>query len=291
MRKVVIALALVGLMAAPASAGLANLNQIPGTFSAPAAMPDGSEVIGIESLQPGEGIPYTLGAEAYDNWPSILGGAGSGGVFGISLGTFAFFRWGFQPSQWGDDIHGIIGNQLTHVHYGFLDIAGGTQPHTSMHSIKIYDMSPPSTTHGTVTATVFKGALLASVPVTYTLANTGNAFFTATITFPTINLPNSSVWIKFGNDQAQTFWLTGGFPTIAPNSSHDGLTRTIKDYPTTAGYYTYNTWFPLSYLTTTNGTPLAANISVALGIPEPMTIGLLAIGGLACLRRRRARAA
>ncbi len=162
MRKAVIAFALVGLMAAPASAGLANLTNIPGTFSAPTLMADGSEVIAIESMEPGEGIPYTLGSESYDNWPSVLGGAGLGGTFGFTQGTFAFFRWGFQPSQWGDDLHGINGG-VTHVHYGFLDIAGGTAPHVTQHTIKIYDMVPPSTTHGTTSVVIDKGVLLLSL--------------------------------------------------------------------------------------------------------------------------------
>ncbi|MCZ6683874.1 MAG: hypothetical protein O7B26_11900, partial [Planctomycetota bacterium] len=214
MKKVVIAIAWVGLTAAPAFAGLARLTHIPGTFSAPSEFDAGSgltfAVIGIESLEPNESIPYSLGSEPYDNWPSIFGGAGYAGHVGFSLGTWAFFRWGFQPSQWGDDIHGISGDRLNHVHYGFLDVAGDTQPHTSTHTIKIYDMDPPSTTHGTATATINMGPLLASIPITYTLANTDNAFFTATITFPTITLPNDSVWFKFGDNNAITFWLTGG---------------------------------------------------------------------------------
>ncbi|MCZ6683432.1 MAG: hypothetical protein O7B26_09615 [Planctomycetota bacterium] len=93
-------------------------------------------MIGIESLEPPEDIPYTLGSEVYDNWPTIFGGAGWGGHLGFFLGTWGFYRWGDQPSQWGDDTHGITGDQLNHVHYGFLDVAGGTQPHTSMHTIQ-----------------------------------------------------------------------------------------------------------------------------------------------------------
>ncbi|MCZ6683431.1 MAG: hypothetical protein O7B26_09610 [Planctomycetota bacterium] len=66
-------------------------------------------------------------------------------------------------------------------------------------------MNPPSTTHGTISMVIDKGPLLASIPITYTLANTANGFFTATITFPTITLLNDSVWIKFGDNNAITF--------------------------------------------------------------------------------------
>ncbi len=79
MRKVLIAFAWVGLTAAPAFAGIAKLTNIPGTFSAPSELDAGNgltfAVIGIESLEPPEGIPYKLGSEPYDNWPSIFGGA------------------------------------------------------------------------------------------------------------------------------------------------------------------------------------------------------------------------
>ncbi|MCH7813194.1 MAG: hypothetical protein IID40_04145, partial [Planctomycetes bacterium] len=249
MKKICLAVLAVGLIATTASADVtgSNVTRVDGTFGAPTtnidAGPLSVDVITIESLDGGRNIPYALGTEGYDNWPSVFGGAGAASicVFGgtcTSLGgaaTFLYVRWG-GPSgafaQWGDDVHGYIGPSMNHIHYGFFD-TGGTAPHIATHTIKIYDMFPPSAPHGPVTSLITKGVLYTSLVVTYSLPSS-NAF-NATVSFPTVALLSDSMWVKFQDVSGTTFWLSGGVPTIAPNYSHPGLTYTIK-YPYGAPY-------------------------------------------------------
>jgi hypothetical protein len=280
MKQLSLAVLAVGLIATTASADVtsSSITAHPGTFGTP-NVNGGVESIAIESLEGGRSTPYTLGSEGYDNWPSFLGGAGAHSLPGGTPGTFAFYRWNNPTAQWGDDVHGYVGGSMDHLHYGFLDVPTVPGTHIASHTIKIFDMVPPSAGHSPPTFT--NGVQYTSLVVTYTLTNSVNAFYTATISFPQVALISDSMWVDFSDPANNTFWLTGGRPTIAPNYSHPGIVYAPPGF----NYFVY---YP--YLTTGYGAPLNANIGMALGIPEPVTISFLALSGLLVLRRRRVRA-
>ncbi|MCP4250822.1 MAG: hypothetical protein GY778_27605, partial [bacterium] len=221
MKKMGLAVLALGLIATAASAEVTsvNLHQIPGTYGTPSVdTVNGVSSVAIESLDDGR-IPYQLGTEGYDNWPSVLGGAGSPSVCvgtSCTVGTWAYFRWTNTDLQWGDDIHGYIGSSMDHLHYQFLAL-GATAPRTVQHTIQIYDMFPPSASHGTAIGVVTMGMMYTSMHVTYTYTNTLNAAFAATVAFTPVVLNSDSMWVSFRETGSNTYWLTGGRPTIAPN--------------------------------------------------------------------------
>ncbi len=235
---------------------------------------------------PAGGPPGNL----YDNVPALFGGTsdpGLWGPFGTVTGTYLFVDWTNPAAQWGDDLHAISagGNGpavVTSLWYGYSLPAG----QTSTHYIKIYDMVPPSTTHGTATATIIKGDLLTVL----TVAAIGGQNF-VTVGVPNLQLPNSAVWITFEEvapGAPATFWLTGGLPT-GIGSSHAGVTYTVKNYPVVSNY-----WVPFPYFTFSDmmggNLYVGSNIAVGLNgfhVPGPAAISLLGLGGLVALRRRR----
>lgn len=244
---------------------------------------------------PAGGPPRNL----YDNIPTFFGGTSDPGLygpFGDMTGTYLFVDWTTPTAQWGDDLHGISAGGagpavVTSLWYGYSLPAG----QTTTHYIKIYDMVPPSTTHGTVTSAIQKGDLLTVL----TVAAVGGQNF-VTVGVPNLQLPHSAVWIKFeeigGTGFPNTFWLTGGTPGIG--QSNPGVTFTLKDYyPTTGGgTFTYNTWVPFPYFTFSDmmggNLYVGSNIAVGLNgyhVPGPAAISLLGLGGLVALRRRRTR--
>ena len=301
MKKLSLAVLAVGLMASTASADVTSytLNQVNHTLGTPRTGPNGTAFIPIEALDGGRGDGGRSGTHGYDAYPSVLGGLGQPTICvpyngtSCTFGTWAYFDWrntlGTGVAQWGDDIHGYQGTQMNHVQYGFLDVGTFTGTHTLRHTIKIYDMFPASGSHGTVTAIITKGVLYTSLQVTYTLTNTGNAAYSVELFFPTVNLLSDSMWVKFNDvPNHSTYWLTGGRPGVPGNFSHNGLVYSDKT-PSTIYPYGLNLWVPIYYLYTPGGL-VGANIALALGIPEPATISVLALSGLFVLRRRRVRA-
>jgi hypothetical protein len=82
-----------------------------------------------------------------------------------------------------------------------------------------------------------------------------------------------------GPGTLSTFWFTGGFPLIG--ASADNMAYWVP------GSYTYAVQGPFVF--GGGAGPIAhANITQSIIMPEPMTIGLVAAGGLLALRRRRA---
>jgi hypothetical protein len=79
-----------------------------------------------------------------------------------------------------------------------------------------------------------------------------------------------------GGGTLSTFWFTGGFPLIG--ASLDNMAYWVP------GSYTYAVQGPFLFATVA----AHGNITQSIIMPEPMTIGLVAAGGLLALRRRRA---
>ena len=264
-----------------------NVTSMGGSVGAPF---DNGQVHGFSYNFPegggaGGGPPFNL----YDNIPTFLGGTSKNGHFGpfdTFVGTYLFLDWKDDSAQWGDDLHQISAGGagpavVTGLWYSYRNTVA-----TSTHTIKIYDMVPPSVVPS-ITVSFSKGMLLTSIVLTNLPAGD---FFSVSVTGLSVHLPQSSVWIKFGETgpgAPGTYWLTGGLPGIG--SSHDGVTQTRK-YP---GGYAYNLWLPYDYFTMTYGiTPYYAESNITVGlngyhIPAPATIGVLGLGGLLALRRWR----
>ncbi len=293
----------VGLTAGSAFAGSSyNITPMGGSFNESQYFSQGNLQGHGYNFNPNGGPAGGPPGNLYNNVPTFFGGLSDPGLFGPfgdMTGTYLFVDWNDNGApvdfQWGDDLHGISAGGagpavVTSLWYGYSLPAGAA----STHFIKIYDMLPPSTTHGTITATVFKGDLLTVL----TVAAVGGQNF-VTVAVPNLQLPGSAVWIKFEENSGvpgvqNTFWLTGGIPGIG--SSHNGVTLSAKDYPTQGTFITYNTWLPFPYFTFSDmqggNLYVASNIAVGLNgfhVPGPAVISLLGLGGLVALRRRRSR--
>jgi len=301
MKNLLIGTLVAGVIASPALAGSSanwrSLNITPTDYM------DNGRVSGY-GYTGGGGGPAGALANLYQNIPAAFGGLGTAGgmtPMGLSLMYF-FVRWtptaGGQRPQWGDDLHGISAMGagpavVTAIQYGYFTNNPGTL--TVPHIIKLYDMINPSQPHnpgpnGTGGATV-KGPLLRQITFNAPPATMG-AF--VTIPIAPLQLPAGSIWIKF--DQAvntqNTFWLSGGLPYNG-SSSHNGLTYSQKTPP--APGQPFNSWayFPGGYINLGGTNRMVPNIAMGLKgfhVPAPAVISLLALGGLASLRRRRASA-
>ncbi len=239
-----------------------------------------------KSLPPGSGPPFNL----YDNIPTFFGGTSDDGVCGpftVPCSTYAFLDWDEPSAHFGDDLHQVAFGSpgpavVTALWYGYLNTFA-----TSTHVVRIYDMVPPSIVP-TTTTLVDKGELLASIVLP--AQPFGSTGFAVTVTGLSVVLPHSAVWIKFsesGTGTPGTSWLTGGIPGIG--YSHPGLNRTIKN---PVGIF--NTWMQIPYFSIYNPNPggsnyVISNIAVGLNgyVPGPGAIGVLGLGGLLVLRRRR----
>jgi hypothetical protein len=105
-----------------------------------------------------------------------------------------------------------------------------------------------------------------------------------------LNVPVSTPSLYIGYEDAfgvgpgtlSTFWVTGGFPLIG--ASADSV---VFWYPATVAY---NSAVAGPLVLGGGAGPIAhANLVQSIVMPDPATIGLLAAGGLAVLRRRPAR--
>jgi MYXO-CTERM domain-containing protein len=154
------------------------------------------------------------------------------------------------------------------------------------HVIKLYDNVTPGT-FGGVTVPITKGAFIASIVVPGMPGGTiGGGFFgvSVMVTGLSIPLPSSNAWIKFSAPGGapgfafNTFWRSGGIPVIG--WSANGVNYTYKYTYPLANYYVPGPFFYDQY----------GNIAMGLNVPAPAVMGLLGLGGLVTLRRRRARA-
>ena len=139
------------------------------------------------------------------------------------------------------------------------------------------------------------GSLLASIVLPSMPFGSGGQFVTWE-TAAGIALPES-FWISFdetGPGAPDTFWLSGTseglFGDIAPGYSAQGLLFLDPSAPP----YPYGYWgrgtYGGRYLFFPPGDAINANMAVGLSgyfVPQPAAIGVLALGGLVALRRRR----
>ena len=219
----------------------------------------------------------------YDNIPTLFGGTATPGFhtsFSSNAGTFVFVDWAGevaagQDFQWGDVAGGMApGSVITNIWYAYSNVAAST------HVIKIYDaLGLPA---AGVFSTIQKGALLTSIVVQ---AAGGTGFFTvvANLAAP-VTIAGTAVWVKFEelNDPTfGSFFLNGGTPGLGTTVNGPAYGNKL------AGANAFYGNFP-SY-DFGNG-PVYLNTSIGFNvIPAPAVIGLLGLGGLATLRRRRIR--
>lgn len=275
----------IGLMAMPAMAGSTH-TAMQGTLGNPF---NNGQLHGMGwNAQAGGGAGPQIG-NLYDNVATINGGGATLGFFGPFAdipGTQAFLDWVGTPAQFTDDLHGISAGGdgpavITGIRYGYSNAVA-----TTTHTIKIYDMVPPSVVPS-VTTLITKGALIASV----VLPGNPTGQFLVTVTGLNIQLPQSAIWLKLaesGPGFPGTFWLTGGVANSGIGTSHPGVAYSYK-YPDPPGG-TYNLWLPFPYFGTSGGGYVGSNLQVALNgfhVPAPAVMSLLGLGGLATLRRRR----
>ncbi len=286
MKRFLSGILVLGLLVMPTMAGV-TVTPMQGTMGNPF---NNGSVSGFGWNAAAGGGAGPLIGNLYDNILTINGGAATAGFFGpfgTIPGTQAFVDWVNPTAQWGDDLHGLAGPAqggptavITSLRYGYYnDLA------TTTHIIKIYDMIPPSNSHGPGTPITGQfGALLGSIVVP------GQPFGTVgqIVTVTGFNIAaGTAVWIKFveqGLGFPGTFWLDGGIAN-GVGTSHDGILYSLKGPRPYQYFVSYFPHFP--------GTGyVSPNIQVALSgfvVPAPAAISLLGLGGLVTLRRRRSR--
>ncbi len=240
-------------------ASLASVLVVAGASADVTQSPFSPDIEGLFGPQGASG-PWTV---LYDN------------TFGPSVG---FFDWVNPTAGWADDVHfapNPAGYIITGLVYAYYKTAGGLP--TVTHTIEIYDMVPPTGTHGFTSSAGFfpvidKGPLAGSIVLTG-LTAVGPAIVSITGLSITVS---SGAWVNFVEAVpigGRTFWLTGGIPVVG--SSHD----TIGYFAPGIGNYHYNHAFG-GY----------SNIMFAISgvkVPGPSVIALLGLSGLVTLSRRR----
>ena len=300
MRRYLVGMVALGLMAAPAMAGVhITTNPVDITGFYENGMYSGYTV----NEQGGPAAAFFGGI--YNNIPTQYGGpATAGAPFFTTTITPTYSQtvtitvpaaWHYAKfggfTQWGDDLQQIQGSVITNLWFRYLN-TGGTATYptpgliTGTHVIKLYDNVTPGT-FGGVTTPITKGAFITSIVVPGAPGGTsGGGFFGVSVwlTGLSIPLPSSNVWIKFASPGGMpgfafnTFWRSGGIPAIG--------------YSANGVNYTYKYTYPLAnyYVPGPNFGDMYGNVSVGMNVPAPAVMSLLGLGGLVTLRRRRARA-
>lgn len=250
MRKVVAMLAVAGLMAAPA---MAELSITP--------TPVDPSWITMTPLDMGGGplrstTMYQNGTEnLYDNMAGAFGGTGSSPYTGgITVGAATFVL---------DDLHfGAPTNIISHVHYIYYNPGQGG-PSTDV--LAFFENPGGLNTQVGTTIAAFSF-----------MANTGFIVFSFNLSAAPVAV-GQSIWMGM-NKSVLTFWTGGGQPVTFGTGTN---MLALGFSPTTISP---------SMLSTAMGAAAPGSLHWALGgiaIPEPVGAGLLAIGGLIALRRRR----
>jgi hypothetical protein len=195
------------------------------------------------------GRAYTSAAAyVYDNWRDSWGGHSPRTAWLASTALgVPYVPGGAGNTVWDD--FGMVGNAFTMLHYAYWPGSAGAYSQT----VGFF----AQTAGGGV------GTTLAVYGVTGLPGQVTPGYgWLITLTLPTVTSPNPNIW---GATIFNKPWDT---PLGGPAGPWIGSHTTACNY---AGVAT--SW--------------PGNLMWALGVPEPMTIGLLAIGGLLALRRRR----
>lgn len=250
MKKLFACLALMGLLVTPAMAELV-------------AMPAGSAV-GVDIPIGGVGprtVPYAGGfGEIYDNLPAQVGGPSNVAfAFGVGAGNWIL-----------DDIHSMAGTTFSHAHMLVQGFTATGQLHS--HILAYYSNNSANTHVGTLLLTVGSG------PAAFLYAGlvgppAGYAQFWS-LSHPVVVAPNAAMWMGFTSLDGKSYWGNAG--TLLPNPGTSD--------PSVLAIASGSSPFAVpSTVPTSTG-----NMNWAVGVPEPTTIAVLAIGGLLALRRRKA---
>lgn len=195
------------------------------------------------------------------------------------LNTFLGIDWVGNTAHWTDYINMTAGGSITTITWLY-SASGGANTQTV-----VIGSGPviPSISG------VFTGInILGSIPGIALPG--GSGVFQASITGLNIAVP-SSIYIGYedangvGPGTGTVFWFNGGFPLIGASSDNNVYWNTVSPYSyAVQGPFAFGPATPPPYYTVA----AHANILQTIVTPEPMTIGLVAFGGLLALRRRRA---
>lgn len=258
MKKLFACLALMGLLATPAMAELV-------------AMPAGSAV-GVDiPLDGGVGprtVPYSGGVgEVYDNLPSQVGGPSN-----------VAFAWGVGAGVWMlDDVQSMAGTTFTHAHMLVQGFVQTGQLHS--HIVAYYSNNAANSHVGTILLTT-GGGPAAFLYTGLVGPPAGYAQFWS-LGHPAVVAPNGAMWMGLNSLNGLSYWGNAGTTPPGIGTSNPAVMAvpgiTVTPIPNSSPF------FPVSLVPNTTG-----NMNWAVGVPEPTTIAVLAIGGLLALRRRKA---
>jgi hypothetical protein len=272
MRQFVMTVSMLGLVAATAFADTTwvnvermNLTPVNAT-STSLGEHNGVEAMGIQVdsyAAPHAYYPTTV----YDNIPT---GAGGSQIVVPTTPTLIGFRWAAAGVGWGDDADFFSAPMAFRSIAWFYQNTGTAVSHTQTILIQTHAGGNFSSgpTHLTGIGPGI-GIGVSGLPAGTWIVNVSLG--------TTIALPPSA-WISFFDPSNTTFWVTGNTPGIGGSTN-----GTLYNPGGPTGY-----WVPGSFGTGFGLYYAVGNINMALGIPEPATIGLLVVGGLLSLRRRRA---
>lgn len=287
MKRFLAMAAVLGLMVAPVMAeqfivnpGQINMVGVNATMGTPTNVGSGSgaySVIPVNMNTASANRSATPG-DMYDNIPSVLGGLGTVGTGS----TWAFFDWVGTQAEWMDYVTLAQTGTVRQLQYTYAGSASVFNTHTIR--IRTGAIAPPSSVLGTFTGV---GATIATIVLPSLPGTVSGGFVQMMVSGLSIPVGTTHVYVSFEEQGAdEVFFLTGGLPGVGSVPTPNGeLVYFNANYFGPSSPLSYNV---PGYLTTSTGYFLNANINFALStVPEPMTIGLMSIGGLLALRRRR----